>query len=534
MKAKEKAVMQLKTRCILSFVLSVGSILSSTNSVICSKCSELSENKNIYGKTYFSPRSQSTDTTKDILNNLRFFNSNRNVLGSASVSHQETSSQDGLGIWFSFNGKKTMSYGNSGAEIFDINALNFGVTGSGVISFNPKIKNSIAIIDNYFSFGKDFCEIWGRIKVPIVHTNWNLKLSDTLNGENRLKYEDNTVSTTTPDVVYKSLKEAWKGTKSFGVIPSLGCGKIDACQTTTTISSVDLELGKEFINNSCGYFGSSFIASIPVGTTPTAEYLFNAVVGANHSWQLGLTFNGGVQHCFSDCANLGLYFYGVGTHIFDSNQKRLLGLKTRTGEINPGSGFLVLKNYSGAKKLDSLTPLLRAEKILCCDVKVGSPFMFDFSLLLKADYKCCNIGIGWNYWIRLAETMKERCCIIPSEKYGIANLAAGQTTYASSGSFATASKSTIEKLLGIASSTAPSNDGTLSSDSPIFLTDNDVDICTALHPKASSNKVFGFLTFENCHSNWDCFCTIFGSKEFATSNAAVDQWEAGIKVGVSF
>lgn len=527
----------------------------STKVTSSQKCSELTNsNSLVYGKTFYSPRPQGSNNARKLVGSASKTHlccpTEMTGIADMSLSWQQTFNPEDLAAWFSFNGSTSMTYGNAGDGTFDINALNFGVTASGTISFSPRIQNFTANLDLFFGLDEYFSGMWTRVQLPMVYTRWDLKVCDQVNGPSSLLYDDNSVNTF-PDVVsFKNLETAWKSQRSignttsivscgFGGIPSLTSGMLGGRLTHTSIAGIQLDVGRD-ARSECGFIGANLHVVVPVGTTPSSYYLFEAVVGANKSWEVGFGVSGAYRLWKNDCdKELSVYMDTTISHLFDNQQKRVLGLKnlsssTSNGKTNPGSPWLVLKKFSGPKTLDHITPMLRAERVLTCDVKIGSAIMADLAFMLQYDSCNWSAGLGWNFWLRTREKMKERCCTLPSNTYGIANLAEGETTFASQATFTTASLSTIGKTLGTESSTPPSNDGEGTNDNPVFLANRDVDICTALHPKAFSNKVFGFIGYTWKDKEWQPFLSAFGAVEKGNKNHAVDMLEVGVKGGIQF
>src|SRR3990167_3190206 len=355
-------------------------------------CCSLTKNDLTYGKTFFSYRPQDSNAARGlagVADKMHLF-AKEEFYGQANLylGGQQTTKASDFATYFSFTGNPTMTYGNLGDGSYDINGLNFGTTASGTISFCPQIQNFIANIDLYFGWDEFVCGLWSRLQVPVVYTRWDMNISDPKASSVGTYYEGYTVSkSATTEVVYKNLKAAWAGTSGYGDVPALACGKIACRQTATAVAGVHFDLGYDFMRKERGHFGLSLHVVAPSGTTPCANYLFNAVAGANHSWQLGGSVNAAYE-LWNDCdgdKRLSLYLDAYVTHLFAAKQRRLLGLKTTTGKSNPGASFLVLKKFSSANPatVDTTNPLVRAADILCCEVKVGAAVMADIALMLQ-------------------------------------------------------------------------------------------------------------------------------------------------------
>jgi hypothetical protein len=520
---------------------------ASTTTVACdtSKCCDLKNGGDTYGKNFFAYRPVDSNAARGLVgvaDKMHLFGKEE-FYGQASVSlsWQQTYNSDNLAKWFSFNGKNSMTYGNLGDGKFDINGLQFGTTSSGSISFAPRIQNFTADIDLYFGWDEFVCGLWSRVRVPVVYTRWDMRASDTVTGAGGKYYEccnvDNIVTGTT-EVVYSDLKSAWAGGDAFGKVGALACGKICGSKNTTAIAGVHFDLGYDFIRKERGHFGVSLHSVAPSGTTPSADYMFNAVAGANNSWQIGGSVNAAYE-MWNDCdgdKRLCFFLDAYVTHLFDAKQKRLMGLKNAAQTAtNPGSAYMVLKKFSSAAVVDVSTPLVRVADVLCSDVKVRADIMADIALMLQYDSGNYSLGLGWNFWYRSREKMKERPSILAST-YGISDNADAMTDSYNGNIWTTttASESTIGKIQGTAGTTTVGGTPTVDSTNPTFLVDGDVDECSALHPNVFTNKVFGFVGYNWKDCEWQPFVSVFGGVEFGDENKAADQWEVGVKGGIAF
>ena len=142
---------------------------------------------------------------------------------------------------------------------------------------------------------------------------------------------------------------------------------------------------------------------------------------------------------------------------------------------------------------------IRAANILAGKVKVGADVMADLGLMLQYDYCNWSIGLGYNFWIRTAEKYKDPVVNIPSDIF----------SYSSS----------ISRLLDI---------------NPVLITTDNIDYCAAMHTRALSNKVFGFISYTWKDCEWKPFLALGGEGEFADKNTAANQWGVVLKGGIAF
>lgn len=494
-------------------------------------------NKNIFGKTFFNYRPQDSNVARRMVGVIDTVNqyANEEVYGTVAVSlqYQQTRNPKKLAKFFSFTGKNPQTYGPSCADlsfvttstsnpVFDIYGINFGTTSTGQICMNPKIINTILDFDIYTNWGACICgnpSIWTRVNLPVVDTRYNLHLKDACD----LKLGSSTFAASLvdlngdiePTVPYDDLSSAFQGNEGFGSVPPLNYGKVHKGRHKTALAGFHVEVGYDFIKNENGFFAAGIHAVAPTGNEPNAKYLFEPVVGANHCWQLGATFSGSYQIN----QTVGFYFDSIVTHLFKSKQRRLFGLRIN-GKSSPGSSYLILKEFDATG--ETVIGLQRAANLLACEAKIKNNIMADLALMVQFNNCCFNSGIGWNFWFRTKDRLeceticKVRCCPFShNEKYAIKGDAFANTVD-------TKSKSTIGRCSTV-------------DDTPVFLTDQDIDPSIALNPRAYSNKIFGFIGRSWQESEvWTPFVLLEGEVEFGHTNSAADQWAIMIKGGVSF
>ena len=134
----------------------------------------------------------------------------------------------------------------------------------------------------------------------------------------------------------------------------------------------------------------------PTGTRPNGTYVFEPVIGANKSWQVGATaiahyvreFEHGEYRCLFLCSR---------NTSFQITQDRVFSLK----ENGPGSQLLLLKQFQVSQ-----VGLINAQpeaNIFCGRTKIGCNIMFDGSLMFQYSRKRFVADIGYNLWARTKE-----------------------------------------------------------------------------------------------------------------------------------
>lgn len=519
----------------------------------------INDKGNVYGQTNFTAHPVQWDMFRRMAGasteKLHLFGEEEFYgVASLALQYQQTTDNGRIAQWFSFNSSGAnngaMTYGpaetNGADQVFDINSLNFGVTNSGSVTFCPKIQNFIADIDLFFGWDEFVCGLWSRFSIPINWTRWTLGLNDSTTGTGATVFPDGVVSSVaTTDVPYTSLKDAWKGTQSFGEAPVLKKGRIDGSQSETAVAGLKMELGYDFLRRDKSHLALSFLVVAPTGNKPNATYLFDAISGSSKSWEIGADINGHWNFWERQECNqsLGLHFDVALVSQLKASQTRLFGMKNGgdqpAGDENQvtaaacnvaaGSSWLLLKKVSDGAA-GNLTPtptnLERAANVLALQAKIGAGFETNGAILLKYIRNHFSVDLGYELYYRSQEKLSSRATIDPYT-YGVYG-AALDSDWTNTVSYST---STI--------GTAAFNDYMNDTETFIYLQDSDVCACTALQPATLSNKVFGFCEYSWDNCDWDPTVGLGASYEIGASrkgakNVALNQWSVLAKGSISF
>jgi hypothetical protein len=537
---------------LISFLISNNYFLYSEDKcffktcVVCNEECNESDNKSCFGRTFFSQRPQDSNSARRILelNNIsnnkitnKDYRSNVNV----ALQYQKSFDSGKLAKWFSFTGNDCMTIGIPGdGQSFDINGSQFGMSlGSvddtialvpgpiGKICTDPVVKNFIADFDFYFDLSCIKSGLWWRLDVPVVQQTTDLRLRADGSGKNGSEYGNGLfdITCTKTPVPYTNILEAFLGDRGWGSVPALQSGKYKNCkQKKTGIAALHFDLGYDFYLNDCSYFGASIHAVAPTGNAPTAEFVFEPVIGPNRSAQVGFTLEG---YRLWECADeraLGFYFYGVGTHLFKASQTRLFNLKHN----GPGSQYLLLKTINQPTSL--VLGADRVANLLAGETKIGADFMFDGSLMFQFSYHKFFMDIGYNFWIRTKEKRGPEVCL--------RNFA--PSTYAIKDDLPL---TRIDSFLGCISNIASANDSTIAQSAPptkaeltipIFIDPSDINFSSALNPSTHSNKVFASLGYASNIKDHSVYILVEGEAEFGKKDSAINQWGVLGKFGFEF
>lgn len=488
-----------------------------------------------FGKTFFSYRPQDSNVARrmvGVIDKTHLFGKEE-WYGTLTLAlqYQKTFHNHDLARFLSFTDSRAMTYGPT-CGAFDIYGLNFGVTGTNGnfgpagastssttgngVCLKPRISNFIAEIDLFTGLDEFVCGLWTRLTLPVVRTNYHLKLNDNGGTPSTAFYPDDsvTINTATAPVPFKNLADAWANLGAFGDAPEGRYGKICGKRKETALAGLHMEVGYDFWRCERGFAGVGIHAVAPTGTRPHARLFFEPVVGANHSWQVGGTVQAGYR-LWENCdgnQSLAAYFDSVVTHLFGAKQRRLYGLRIN-GVSSPGSSFLLLKKFDAA---GAVTGLERAENLLALEGKIKADVMADLALMLQYDKCNWSSAIGYNFWLRTHE--KGRPCATPFSNADV--------RYAIKGSALATGPDT--------QSTATIGTCGVTDAVTTYITEDQVDPCLALNRRAFSNKVFGFVGYNWKDCEWTPFVLLEGEVEFGHENKAADQWGVMVKGGISF
>ncbi|NDB61119.1 hypothetical protein EB001_22165, partial [bacterium] len=497
-----------------------------TNDCNINDCGTNNCNNGVNYQTHFSIRPQE-------------FNAARWLIGTAGNTHlcgkEEFYGYAGVALEYtqSFKNQRLASYfGNANGGLSfgqgtiaennpeTIKAINWGLTGEGDSCLCAKVDNFVADLQFWVGLDEWVCGWWADLRLPIAWTKWQLNASngnyqtgsestyDDADAENSVSFDDDTA------VVYTDIPSALNGEIGFGLVPALRYGKFgQSCnsQTASGIPGLRFDIGYDFYRGDCGYMGIGFTVVAPTGNRPQAIYLFEPILGAQKSWQIGGTLVGGweVWNC-NDEQTLTAYLDATVVTLLKSSQRRLFGLKDH-GAL---SSFMLLKQFDNDGDVIGLDRVANWSAL--CG-KFGSKVMTDVALMFQ--YTNCGFiaDLGYDFWYRSREQFCGTCCNLPQDTYGLK----GSLAMADDQANETASNSTIFVPADADSTTT-------------FIECADFTACPALNPSAWSNKVFGSLGYQWNDCDWQPSLFLFGEAEFGKDNVAISQWGVGLKGGIAF
>lgn len=471
----------------------------------------------------------------------------------------------------------------------DIMADNFALPLDFVsnICFSPFVSNVIFDLDWYIGFDACLTGLYFQIHAPVVHSKWDLRMREFIINASSQFDPAGYISATrvTRSQLPDNVTAAFNGVAVGDIQESLLYGRINGQQVMSRVSDVQLTLGWDFWQKDWFCFGAFIRGTVPTGSRMQAIFLFEPIIGNQRHAGLGGGLYGNVT-VWNGCNDEAITLYGevVAEHLFNQKEKR---------------SFDFIKNGNGSRYLLLVEQLDRVSTDLFF-ASTAATTQYSQRLVPAINYTTLstNIGIcaqveallavsytnngfvwdsGYNFWFLSKEQCKGRERFISdrfsikgdASVYGFAPitelpvaLSPSQTNATITSQQGVVNRNFIN-LNADNSTSAQTNGGvsvlnnltvadiaqspiqflgpvqTNSSNTPILLTDADIDIESGLLPKAISHKLFTYVGYV-CQEVSDITPYIGGgiSGEWACkcfeTNSALSQFSVWLRGGINF
>lgn len=370
---------------------------------------------------------------------------------------------------------------------------------------------------------------WLKVSVPVTKVENDMRMTETLVTAGNAGAGGGTLPTNAVGSMVDAFKQS-----------AMLYGKIDGKRSKWGVADVEIMLGRDVVDeDNCqisGYVG----AVAPTGKKPTAEYLFEAVVGNNK--HAGIMFGSYGRHVWKEGDDYvaSICYDMDGRYLFENTQKRMLDYKNKpwgryiwlakSGATfgNPGAGTDTAAAW-GPVFSGSTQDMEFGVNVLTQDVKVKPRGSATVNTALNLRKQCgFELEVGHNLYARQAEEVALANSFANSDSYGVpyindefVHLKAVESKFYAS---------TIDNVQG---SDAPDQNppGT-----PKFrvVAESDLDLNSAAHPSVIENTFYGSLG-----KNWDnlkcpAFVGLGGSYTYSFDNAGANRWGVWGKAGISF
>ncbi len=554
-------------------------------------------------QTLVLPRSQSVNAARDLV-------------GWQQQLHRPS---DGNNYWvFAFTPEYTHTFDSRHITEQLFGTCHFNVTGSAVPN-----RKSYDLLADYFALPRDFeselcvhpfisqfiadfnfyvgldriCDgLFFLIHFPVVHTKWDIQFGEKIwvpgtafdpagyFSAERIERKN----------LLRNMREYLLGTRPVGDMEEpLAYQKVFGLtgrDEANRLAEVQFALGYDFARSDAYHFGIEARAYAPAGNRPNALYLFDAIVGNGHHWELGAGLTSHYRIWDDGCHAILVYLDANITHLFSAGSKRAFNLKNRCRgsrymlleEIAPGSLNLFADGEPATDQY--VGRLLPAVNVTTACVDTYFNVQADIALKLAFCRNNFCFDLGYNFWGRSHE--KIDCPpFLPPNRYALKGDAqvygfSGQSSYYGYSSYldaiplsATQNEATIFAGQGagnfvpgmeFANENADNkayafgpisgdilvqlDDGdsaalyipqepVYTSQPSIFLTDDDIDVESGLVPTSITNKMFmhfGYTWYSTvCNPFLGAGCEIEWADGYR-HRGGIAQWGIWWKLGLAY
>lgn len=302
-------------------------------------------------------------------------------------------------------------------------------------------------------------------------------------------------------------------------------GKINECvHKKIAFADLNVIIGYQAVNNCDYYLDSFFGAILPTGNKPTAQFVFEPMVGHNNHYGIIVGNSLGLRVYDSDCYDLHARIaidFDI-EYFFARNELRSFDLKNK-----PWSRYMQLYGSHEQAQLafDSQTsdPILALTvstpgiNILTQNVEVKPGFSRSFNIAYIVDYCDINLEGGYNFFARQAECIKLNC-----------KLPKGIAIKSLQGSGKTNIVGQINNSFNQCTATS-FDDYSINT-----ITHHDLDLNSAAHPCVLSHQFYGSACYGWVMCQTNMFGALGGSYEFSPNNNGISRWMAWGKLGFAF
>ena len=332
---------------------------------------------------------------------------------------------------------------------------------------------------------------------------------------------DNPGGGAVPEGYVSSIEDALRGNTVFGD-KQFCYGKLpcDPCDTLSKTGLADIELAIGMETRDCDCFVRTFYAGviIPTGNKPTAEFIFEPIVGNNK--HAGIMW--GSRMSYEMWTNDRDKYLWIHTNIhsqylFQNTQKRSFDLTDKQW-----SRYIWVYPNSKATAITDIEPGINH---LTFDVKVSPRSTHNINTALVY---CCDwftAEAGYNLFTRQPELVELECKFV--ESFGIAGINEGETD-----NLQTKNNATIRRLFndqGIC------DDSTLGEpDTFVTIKEGDLNPNSAAMPCMLASAMYLTLGYRNDDLRAPLLLALGGSYQWSPDNAGLESWQAWGKLALSF
>lgn len=490
----------------------------------------------LYGTSFFTPRSQSTDAARALCTMHRFMHLPKQDFYSAgelTFAYERSFRPARLAEFFF--GREVLSISGSMVEEHtnvDILADYFGLSPafSSTVLLHPRIQN---VIGDFTWFGQYHnWYVWAHMPLSWQKVTFTLDERVEQDGAS-VPYPAGYMSPEELQAPYRSWTQAMQGTTGFGDVQQLKFGKIP-CNSRSKFGVAALELcvGYDLVLNDSAHAGFNLRMAAPTGNRPTSEFLLTPIIGNGKHWELGLGFTGHVQIWEKDGEQWADFLCDINAvHIFNTHQIRSFDLQQRCRGF--GTRYMLLKQFDeqGIYTGTSL-PVINVTSLRC---QIHNAIQFDIVFAFGYQQDGFGFDIGYNAWVRSADQICLKEDPFADQKFGIKgiqNVVNADTTTDSTQSTATLTGSLFVDQALVAD-----------PNPPVFVPAFSINVSSAASPLQFTNAIFWNFSYRaKCYPRISPFGAFGGKVEFEgvrpkcvqANKDSLSQWQLWLQYGVAW
>jgi len=549
-------------------------------------------------RTLILPRSQSVNAARDLVGWQQEIHrygqtSNYWVFAFTPEYTHTFHNQDLIGQLF---GQESFSVSGSavpGRKSYDLLADYFELPRDyeGTMCVSPYISQFIADFNFFVGLDRITPGLFFIIHFPVVSSKWDVQFTQcaTVPGTAMHPagyFSDSSIARTN---LLWNMRQYLAGDRTIGDVkePLLDQKVIGLTgrNVVTHLSDVQGALGYDVARGENYHCGFELRIAAPAGNRPNPRYLFNAVVGNGHHWELGGGLTSHYRLWHDDDHALLIYLDANITHLFSAQSKRSFNLKGHC----QGSRFMMLEEiakgsdelfiYGDYPSTDQYTHrLVPAINIFTLDTHTSFGVQADVALKCTWRRKNFSLDVGYEFWGRSGEKMNcysgfeqnryalkgdaqiygfdtyvpygqepiplsvsQHCATIFAGQ-GAGNFQPGVEFANANADNPTQAFGPDGELLQLTTADAATlsiiQQPVLSSQPAIFISCNDLDVCSVLVPTSLTNKLFIHLGHVWHSETVNPFLGIGGEVEvaqgFSRDHGSISQWGIWAKMGLSY
>jgi hypothetical protein len=459
--------------------------------------------KDLTSQTFFMPRSLTFNAVlENALNTYRVFHADYKEKEyrapkkkaafnfQKSVVYQHSSSKSDLAKYFLLGSKKVLNFdesgeGDVGSGWLDLFSDNEASPFKGTMTIKPERTVLGCTFHYHYDVSEAIDRLWIDVYLPIVQVKHDINLEETI------------TSTVIGELSKKTIAEALNNPKwRYGKWSTKSLSK-------TGVDDLLFKLGYGIIRDDHFRIEGFAELLVPLADRPTAEYVFEPMIGHGGHFGAGIGFALEAEVYTSNPSALSILAQGRLHYLFSGTEIRSFDLKEREWSrylvFNEPGRPLTFKGFFG---INFLTKELRVRPGERADLWLALHFMHDWF----------NVEGGYNLWwkngerVRLKDSWPHRIAItarIVDDTY-----------------LPEAKISDKWEVEGIESFTP--------------ITNNDFDFHSAAHQSALSHTLYLACSANGIVCSHPVMVGAGGSYEFADRNTALSTWTIWGSVSVGF